>query len=78
MFNFPLTKRSQQRNNPGTGKPLWKAIFSVLDPTFGCFCKISRNRDCLLKLFMLVKSARSIPCELYLEKSVYIGLSSYG
>jgi len=36
------------------------------------------NRDCLLKLYMLVKSTRTVSCELYWEKRVYIGLTSYG
>jgi len=37
MFNFPLTKSSQKRRPPETAKLRWKAIFSVLDPTFDCF-----------------------------------------
>jgi len=30
----------------------------IQDPKFGCFCtRFPANRDCLLKLYMLVKSA---------------------
>jgi len=36
------------------------------------------NRDCLLKLYMLVKSARTISCELCFEKHAYIALTSCG
>jgi len=36
------------------------------------------NRVCLLKLYMLVKSARTVSHELYREKRVYIALTSYG
>jgi len=36
------------------------------------------NRDCLLKLYMLVKSARIVSRELYWKRRVYIGLTSYG
>ena len=49
---------------PDTAKLRWKAIYSVLNPTFGYFCEISRNRDCLFKLCMLVKSAGSVSGEL--------------
>jgi len=34
--------------------------------------------DCLLKLYMLLKSARTVSGELYWEKRVHIGLTSYG
>jgi len=36
------------------------------------------NTYCLLKLHMLVKSARTVSRELYWEKRVFIGLTSYG
>jgi len=36
------------------------------------------NRDCLLKLCMLGKSARTVSPELYWERRVYIGLTSHG
>jgi len=41
------------------------------------FTRYPANSDCLLKLYMLVKSARTVSRELYLEKRVYIGLASY-
>jgi len=40
--------------------------------------KQSCQWDCLLKLYMLVKSARKVSRDLYLEKLVYIGLTSNG
>jgi len=75
MFNFPLTKSSQQHKTARqyTAKLRWKAILSVLDPTRFC-----ANRDCLLKLRMLGKSAGTVSRELHWEKRVYIGLTSYG
>jgi len=42
------------------------------------FTRFRANRHCLLKLCMLVKSARTVSRELYWEKRVYIGLTSYG
>ena len=42
------------------------------------FTRFCENRDCLLKLYMSVKSARTISCELYWEKCVYIGITSCG
>jgi len=35
------------------------------------------NRDCLLMVNMLVKSARTVSCEFYLEKCVCFGLASW-
>jgi len=42
------------------------------------FTRFPANRDCLLKLYMLVKSARTVSRELYWKKCIYIGLASYG
>jgi len=42
------------------------------------FTRFPANRDCLLKLYMSVKSARTVSRELYWEKRVDIGLTSYG
>ena len=39
------------------------------------FTRFRANRDCLLKLYMLVKSARTVSPELYWEKHVYIGIT---
>jgi len=41
------------------------------------FARYPANRVCLLKLYMLVKSARTVSRELYWEKRVYNGLTSY-
>jgi len=42
------------------------------------FTRFRANRDCLLKICMLGKSARTVSRERYSEKRVYIGLTSYG
>jgi len=42
------------------------------------FTRFRANRDCLMKLCMLVKSARTVSREFYREKRVYIALTSYG
>jgi len=42
------------------------------------FTRFRANRDCLLKLYMSVKSARTISLEYYGEKRVYIEPTSYG
>jgi len=51
--------------------------------SIGCYVwllstRLPAKRDCLLKLYtpMLGKSARTVSCVFYLEKRVYIGLSS--
>jgi len=36
MFHFPLTKARNNTRPPDTAKLRWKAILSVLDPTFCC------------------------------------------
>jgi len=41
------------------------------------FTRFHANRDCLLKLYMLVKSARTVSCELHWGKRVYIALTSW-
>jgi len=53
--------------------------------SIGCYVwllstRLPANRDCLLKLYtpMLRKSARIVTREFYLEKRVYVGLTSYG
>jgi len=67
MFNFPLTKSSQQQYCQH-----W--ILRLL-----VFTRFRANRDCLLKLYsMLVKSSRTVSRELYREKRVYVALTSYG
>jgi len=60
MFNFPLTKNSHQRKT---------LIMQNFDEKQDCrfwilrlvvFTRFCANRDCLLKLNMLVKSARTV------------------
>jgi len=53
--------------------------------SIGCYVwllstRLPANRDYLLKLYtpMLGKSARTVSREFYLEKRVYVGLTSYG
>jgi len=46
-------------------------------PRLAVFTRFPANRDCLLKVRMLVNSARTVSRELYLERRVYIGLTSY-
>jgi len=78
MFNFPLTKSSQQRkterhcNSDKKQYCQYWILYSVV------FTRLPASRDCLVKLYMLAKSARTVSPELYLEKRVYIGLTSYG
>jgi len=58
IFNFPLTKSSQQRKTARHCKTPMKSniVSRLLDSTFGCFYYTFRaNRDCFLKLCMLVK-----------------------
>jgi len=84
MFNLPdknlaTTQDSQARQNSDEKQychcQYWMLRLVVLLPA-----RLPANRDCLLKLYasMLVKSARTVSCEFYLEKRVYIGLTSYG
>jgi len=41
------------------------------------FTRFPANRDCLLKLYMLVKSTRTVSRELHWGKRVYIELTSW-
>jgi len=41
------------------------------------FIRFPANRDCLLKLYTLVKSTRTVSGELHWGKRVYIGLTSW-
>jgi len=64
---------------PDTAELLIKSnILSV-----GCYVwllptRLLANTDCLFKLYMLVKSARTVSREFYMEKRVYIGRTSHG
>ena len=80
MFNFPVTKSSQQRK---TARHCKTPMNSIIVVSIGSYVwllltRFPVNGDCLLKLYMLVKSARIVTLELYWGKRVYIGLTSYG
>ena len=78
MFNFPLTKKlatTQDRQilqNSGKKRDWQFWILRLV-----VFTRFPANRDCLLKLYMLVKSARTVSRELHWGKRVYIGLTSW-
>ena len=58
MFSFPLTKTSQQRKTARHCKTPMKSHIVIL--RLVVFTRFPANRDCLLKLYMLVKSARTV------------------
>jgi len=78
------SSRQKARNKskqPGTAELRRKAILSVLDATFGCYqldCPQTEITCWSSTRLMLGKSARTVSRELYLEKRVYIGFTSYG
>jgi len=78
MSNFPLTKKlatTQGLQIPQNSDEKQDCQFWIL--RLVVFTRFSANRDCLLKLFMLVKSARTVSLELHWGKRVYIGLTSW-
>ena len=78
MLNFPLTKSSQQRKTATDGKTPMKSNIASIWSYVWLFLLDFAQTDCLLKLYMLVKSAWTVSRELRLEKCVYIELTSYG
>jgi len=79
MFNFPLTKSSQQHKTARHSKILMKSNIVCIGSCVWLFLlDFPLNKDCLLKLYTLVKSARTVFHELCWENHVYIGLTSYG
>ena len=78
VLNFPLTKSSQQRKTATHCKTPMKSNIVSIGSYVWLFLLDLAQTDCLLKLYMLVKSARTVSREFYLEKRVYIGLTSYG
>jgi len=51
--------------------------------SIGCYVwllptTLPASKDCLLKLYVLFKSARTVSHVFYVEKRVYIKLTSYG
>jgi len=76
MFNFPLTKSSQQhcKTSRECKTPMKNNIVSIGSYVWLFLLDFAQTE----KLYMLVKSARTVSRELYWEKRVYIGLTSYG
>jgi len=79
MFNLPLTKNLQQRKTARHCRTRMKCNIVRI----GCYVwllptRLPTKRDCLLKVCMLVKSARTVSRGFYLEKRVYIRLAAYG
>jgi len=72
MFNFPLTKSSQQRMVARHCEKQY-CQYWILQYVW-LFLQDFLQTDSLLNLYMLVKSARTVSCELYLEKRVSIAL----
>ena len=78
MYNTPLTKKlatTQDRQILQNSDEKQDCQFCIL--RLVVFTRFPANRDCLLKLYMLVKSARTVSRELHREKRVYIGLASW-
>ena len=78
MLNLPLTKISQQLKTARHCRTPMKSNCQYWMLRLVVSNWIAENRDCLLKLYMLVTSARTVSCELYMEKRVYNGLTSFG
>jgi len=79
MLKFPLTKNlatTQDRQTLQNSDEKQDCQFWIL--RLVVLTRFPANRDCLLKLYMLGKSARTVSRELYGGKRVYIGLTSYG
>ena len=79
VLDVQFSTDKKARNNagpPDTAQFRWEARLSVLvpNPTFGCFYLISRKQRCLLKLYMLVKSARRVSRELHWGNVSTLGL----
>ena len=78
------SSRQKARKNlrqPGTAEtPTKSNIVSIGCCVWLLSTRLPANRDCLLKLYTptLGKSARTVSREFYLEKRVYVGLTSYG
>jgi len=78
MFNLPLTQKlatTQDRQILQNSDEQQRCQFWIL--RLVVFTRFPANRDCLLKLYMLVKSARTVSRELHWGKRVYIGLTSW-
>ena len=77
MFNFPLTKKhatTQDRQTLQSSDEMQDCQFWIL--RLVVFARFPANRDCLLKPYMLVKSARTVSRELHWGKRAYTELTS--
>jgi len=75
---FPLTKKlatTQDRQILQNSDEKQDCQFWIL--RLVVFTRFPANRDCLLKLYMSVKSGRTVSRELRWGKRVYIGLTSW-
>jgi len=75
---FPLTKKlatTQDRQILQNSDEKQDCQFWIL--RLVVFTRFPANRDCLLKLYTLVKSARTVSRELHWGKRVYSGLTSW-
>jgi len=75
---FPLTKElatTQDRRILQSSDEKQYCQFWIL--CLVVFTRFPTNRDCLLKLYMLLKSARTVSRELYWGKRVYIWFTSW-
>jgi len=71
MFNLPLTKSSQDRQTlENRDEKQYCQVWMLRLVVTNCTARKER----LLKICMVVKSARTVSRELYWEKRVYIGL----
>jgi len=78
MFNFPLTKSSQQRKTARHCKTDERQYYQYWMLRLVVFNRFPANRDCLVKLYMLFRSDRTVSRELFCEKRFQVGLTSYG
>ena len=73
MFNLPIDKKlATMQDRQTLQTPMKRNIVRI-----GCYAwllptRLPAKRDCLLKVCMLVKSARTVSREFHLEKHVYI------
>jgi len=78
VFNFPPTKKlatTQDRQILQNSDEKQDCRFWIL--RLVVFTRFPANRDCFLKLYMLVKSARTVSRQLRWGKRIYIGFTSW-
>jgi len=77
MFNFPLTKSSQQRKTTWDCKTRMKNIIVRSGSYVWLFLLDFAQTEIACWNYMSVKPARTVTREFYWEKRVYIGLTFY-